>query len=345
MGATGGAFSGQSSSGSDDAFIAKFDGSGNQAWARQFGTGSNDWASGVTIIGTDIYVSGGTRGTLPGQTSHGGDDGYVAKFDPAGNMIWAQQFGTSSRDQVTATLGASSWIYVVGNTSGVFAGQAGLGGGDIFLAKFDASGALVWVRQIGTSDDDEAYSISADSTGLYLSGFTFGTFPGQTSSGDYDAFLLKLDASGNLLWARQFGTDTYDDASGVDTEGPGVYVAGVTWGTLPGQKPTESDDSFVAKYDSSGKLLWIRQFGTENNDYVYGIAAGRSGVLVVGQTDGAFRGEKSAGGIDAFVAKLKQTSAHSPPGWEKGKKSGWDDTTPPGHGGKAKERKITVSVG
>lgn len=107
-------------------------------------------------------------------------------------------------------------------------------------------------------------------------------------------------------------------------------MAGITWGTFPGQTSTESDDLFVAKYDSSGKMIWLRQFGTDNNDYVYGIAADHSGVYVTGQTNGTFPGETNAGGIDAFIAKLKNSPGHALSGSDKEKMNGSDILMPPG---------------
>ncbi|MCH8979561.1 MAG: SBBP repeat-containing protein, partial [Armatimonadetes bacterium] len=78
-------------------------------------------------------------------------------------------------------------------------------------------------------------------------GGTSGTLPGQTSAGNFDAFVRKYDADGNEVWTRQFGGSGSDRASGISVDASGVYVAGSTTGTLPGQTSAGSADAFVVK--------------------------------------------------------------------------------------------------
>jgi hypothetical protein len=84
----------------------------------------------------------------------------------------------------------------------------------------------------------------------------------------------------------------------------GVYVAGSTYGTLPGQHRRGEDDVFVRRYGTEGKEVWTRQFGSRDEDYTSGVAAGPRGVYVIGTTYGSFKGETNAGRSDAFVAAL-----------------------------------------
>jgi hypothetical protein len=141
------------------------------------------------------------------------------------------------------------------------------------------------------------------SRGSIDAGCTSGTFPGQTSAGHPDAFVRKYDHSGAELWTPQFGSTSIDEATGISADGTGVYVAGETDGTLPGQTSAGSADAFVCKYDHSGVELWTRQFGTTSTDFAYGISADPTGVYVVGYTDGILPGQISAGAIDVFVRK------------------------------------------
>ncbi|MGH2829779.1 MAG: SBBP repeat-containing protein [Actinomycetota bacterium] len=84
---------------------------------------------------------------------------------------------------------------------------------------------------------------------VYAAGYTFGTLPGQTSSGSYDAFLRRYDTSGSVIWTRQFGSASDDDAAVAAVDGSGnVYVAGLTFGTLPGQSSSGGGDSFAVKW-------------------------------------------------------------------------------------------------
>jgi len=150
---------------------------------------------------------------------------------------------------------------------------------------------IEWVRQFGSLGPAEDYAMAVDAAGnIYVVGYTGGTLPEQTSSGSYDAFVRKYDASGNELWTRQFGTTYEDYAYGISVDASGVYVAGLTWGTLPGQTSSGGYDAFVRKYDASGTELWTRQFGTTSADFARGISVDASGVYVAGYTLGYLTG-------------------------------------------------------
>jgi len=103
---------------------------------------------------------------------------------------------------------------------------------------------------------------------------------------------------GDHLWTRQFGTPQDDYVEGVAAHPMGVYAAGYTWGSLRGASKGGTD-GFVRKYDQDRKHLWTRQFGTPQNDWVFGVAVDATGVYVAGHTDQG----PSNGGNDGFVRK------------------------------------------
>ena len=307
-GYTIGSLPGNSSAGSYDAFVAKYDSSGVQQWVKQFGTSSYDYAQGVTTDASgNVYVSGYTGGSLPGNSSAGSYDAFVAKYDSSGVQQWVKQFGGSSADEAYGvTTDASGNVYVSGRTGGSLPGNSSAGGVDAFVAKYDSSGVQQWVRQFGGSSADEAYGVATDASGnVYVSGYTGGSLPGNSSAGSVDAFVAKYDSSGVQQWVKQFGGSSFDIAQGVATDASGnVYVSGRTGGSLPGNSSAGGVDAFVAKYDSSGVQQWVKQFGGSSADEAYGVATDASGnVYVSGYTIGSLPGNSSAGGFDAFVAK------------------------------------------
>ena len=204
-------------------------------------------------------------------------------------------------------------VYLTGITAGVLPGQTKKGGLDAFLSKYHASGDELWTRQFGS--DNPGRSFDSTTTGIsvavdgqanvYVVGETFGTFSGQLNAGLSDAFLRKYDASGAVLWTRQFGSDHRDLAPGVAADEAGnVYVAGMTYGVLPDQTNAGVIDAFLRKYDASGEALWTRQFGSDDNEGVSDVAAdGVGNIYVLGQTAGALPGQTGAGAIDAFLRK------------------------------------------
>ena len=299
-GATSGTFPGQTNVGSSDAFVRKYDGgagiAGTEIWTHQFGTSAFDEARAVAVDASGVYVAGNTFGTLPGQTTQGGLDAFVQKYDGGlGTELWTRQFGTAGDDLAYAVALDASGVYVAGVT---------LYNGDTFVRKYDAIGTELWTRQFGTAGGVVIDAVAADASGIYVAGYTGGTLPGQTNAGSSDAFVRKYDAIGTELWTHQFGTAGGDLAYAVALDASGVYVAGATSGTFPGQTSEASGDAFVRKYDGAGNILWTRQFGTTDSDSASALAADISGVYVAGVTSGTLPGQTgAASSSDAFVRK------------------------------------------
>ena len=130
--------------------------------------------------------------------------------------------------------------------------------------------------------------------------------PNQNSVDFDDAFVCRLDADGTMVWTRQFGTRGHDHAYGIFVDDTGIYIAGTTFGALPGQTEIGGFDAFVSQYDADGIAVWARQFGTQLNSYqkACSVSVDATGVYLVGETDGSFPGYENAGGHDAFVAKI-----------------------------------------
>ena len=92
-------------------------------------------------------------------------DAFVAKLDGDGNMLWLRQFGTPAHDgSWSSAADAEGNVYVTGDTNGKLAGTSA-GAYDAFLAKYDGSGALLWLRQLGTSASEAGRSVAVDGSG------------------------------------------------------------------------------------------------------------------------------------------------------------------------------------
>ncbi len=304
-GSTLGALAG-ANAGSNDAFIRKLDAHGNVVWTRQFGTTSDDWATGVAVDGNgDVYVGGVTMGALQGSSA-GSADGFVRKLDASGTTLWTKQFGGADWESPQAlALDGESNVYVAGYVYG--STQAS---GDAFVQKLDAAGALSWTRRFGGSDEDEAHALAVDKSGnAYVGGYTYGGLVAGADMGHRDAFVRKFDASGATTWTRQFGTPEPDEILAAAVDGHGnVYVTGTTSGTIEGANAGFSD-AFVRKFDSSGATTWTREFGTSSSEYVSAVGVDGSGnAYVVGSTDGVLSAA-NAGETDIFVRKLDGSGA------------------------------------
>ena len=169
------------------------------SWTRQLGTSSYEWGYGVTTDSSDnLYVTGYTGGGLDGNTNLGKEDIILVKYNSSGTKQWTRQLGTTGNDYGQGvTTDTSDNIYVTGFTNGDLDGNTSSGYYDIFLVKYNSSGTKQWTKQLGTSSYDYGNDVTTDSSGnVYVTGWTNGGLDGNTSSGDYDIFLVKYDPSG-----------------------------------------------------------------------------------------------------------------------------------------------------
>jgi hypothetical protein len=137
-GNTGDTLPGQTSAGSSDAFVTKYDGAGNALWTRQFGTNTIDKANAASVDGSgNAYVAGSTQGgTFAGQTSAGKTDAFVRKYDGTGALQWTRQLGSSEADVAFGmSVEASGGVVMAGFTDGALPGQTHAGDDDAFVLR------------------------------------------------------------------------------------------------------------------------------------------------------------------------------------------------------------------
>jgi hypothetical protein len=241
------ALPGQTSGGSWDGHVSRYDSDGNRLWTRQFGGAGSDDHHGVAADNTGVYVVGSVS-TGPDFT--GEMDVLVLKYDFKGNLVWVRQFGTPGTDHAEGIAARRGQVYVVGFVAGTLPGQTSAGGDDVFVRKYDPDGNEVWTRQFGTAGNDSASfrGADADGRGVYVTGNVNGTLPGQTRVGGRDAFVRQYSLDGDELWTLQFGT-TGDDRSIAIAIGSNndVYLGGRTSGAFPGFTYAGGTDAFVTK--------------------------------------------------------------------------------------------------
>ena len=220
------------------------------------------------------------------------------------NFIWGKQFGSEKDDYVlNQVIDAHGNLFVAGKTTGVI-DTKNFGKNDGFLTKIDSSGNIIWSKQFGTPEEDDEEWCAIDKSGnVYIAGSTTGNLNGK-NAGKEDIFVVKYNSDGQMAWSKQFGTDSTDIAKGIYADNAGnIYVTGATAGKL-GQSSFGKNDCFIMKLDNSGNQLFIRQFGTTEDDFCFFITGGSgSDILVCGTTWGEFAG-KNKGFIDGFTGQF-----------------------------------------
>ena len=191
----------------------------------------------------------------------------------------------------------------------------GTGGGsvnaDVFVAKYDSSGAQAWISTLATNCTEWANSIAVGASGnVYIAGMIIScAFPGNSASGLRDAFIANLDGSnGAVSWVRQFGTSQYDAATGVTTDSAGNAYATGFLDSVIFNDDNEGHAIFLAKYDSVGNQMWLRQdtAGSSFGNQGRAVATDSHGnVFLTGMVHGQLDGHinASAGEDDVFVLK------------------------------------------
>jgi uncharacterized delta-60 repeat protein len=292
--------------GSIDVWVAKYNTTGALVWKKQLGTSSADIFNAVaTDSKGNVYISGYTDGSLAGA-NQGFSDALVAKYNTYGALVWKKQLGTYNSDYSEGVATDSKGnIYISGYTTGSLAG-ANQGGLDAWVAKYNTTGALVWKKQLGSSRDDRSYGVATDSnSNVYISGETAGSLAGAIQGGS-DAWVAKYNSSGALVWKKQLGTSINDTSYGVATDSKdNIYISGDTDGSLAGANQG-SNDAWVAKYNSSGALVWKKQLGSSGGETSYGVATdSNSNVYISGDTSSSLVGVNQ-GTSDAWVVKYSQ---------------------------------------
>lgn len=324
-------------------------------WTGTMGNTEDDLARSITTDGSgNAYIVGGFWGTVdfnPGSgtmelTSSGDRDIFVQKLDGNGNLLWAKALGGSATDEGTSVaVDGSGNVYVTGYFSGTADFDPGSGTSeltsngftDIFVVKLTGAGNLSWAKGMGGILDDYGQGIAVDGsgnvliTGDYKDSVDFdpgsGTDALKASGSQSNAFVQKLNSSGNLVWVESMGRFSADGGMDIATDASGnVYTVGFFGSKVdfdPSSSKTELSskgdrDGFIQKLTSNGGFGWARSIGGTMIDFVQCVTIDGSGnVIVAGYysdkvdldpTSGTFD-VTSAGVSDVFAVKLNSSGS------------------------------------
>ena len=262
-------------------------------WARSAGGRGADNGSALSIdhrgnvYSTGWFIDSATFQNItmrPGKGTHF----FLARYREDGSLLWViSAAGTgASFGKAVVTLGADSSVCIAGYFTGTVIVEDSVittaGQSDIFLAKFNASGALQWITHSGGGGFDDAYSIASDREGnIYVGGYFSATAKFQdttlTSKGKNDIVLAKYSPAGSLLWAKRYGGDGLNKAFGIAVAPSGsIAITGTYSGTVDFDgtllHATRVSDIFIVKLSNDGSVQWAKKAGGDGYGEGDGIA-------------------------------------------------------------------------
>lgn len=250
-----------------DVSLIKFSKEGDKLWTRSFGTNLNEKG---LFMATDpagnIYVSGYTESSFAGYTNTGGADLFIAKYDPSGNQVWLREAGGNANVFIEDIFINSTGIYCTGSTGGDLDGQQFKGGStDGFVMKFDFTGTKLFTRIFGSSVNEFGIGLVTDATGnFFITGNTDGNLNGVTHVGqNADAFLVKYDPFGNVLWTKLYGQGLGFFGGKIQIAANGdLYTIGQTI-SFPGYPEFNGSAIYLRKLDKDGNTIWTKFAGSD----------------------------------------------------------------------------------
>lgn len=337
------------SNGNNDIYVTKLDASGNLAWSKSIGgTGADNGYSVISDLSGNVYVFGDFTGTVDfdpnagtyNLTSNGQGDIFMLKLDMNGNFVWAKSVGGTNAEWALDMMldESSNKVFYTGSFSGTvdFDPSASLsnltsaGSDDVYLLALDLSGNFVWAKAFGGTGSEFGEEVDIDNTGnIYLTGSFNGTAdfdPGAgisnlvTSAGS--SYIVKLDNSGNFVWAKGFqGTgNNFSNGMCVEKTTSAVYVIGNYSGTVdfdPNAAVSNltaagTGDIFITKLDGSGNLVFAKDFKGAGSHYGACVKYdGNGNIYACGNFNGTLDFDPSlttytisSSADDGFIAKL-----------------------------------------
>lgn len=309
--------------GNRDAFLARLDSTGKVIWNTFLGgKGEDGCVAGIAMDGNGNIFVGGTSGGWgqPLRNNSGNWDAFVAKLDSKGTIIWNTFLGGPLTDYGDSLgVDRDDNVYIGGTSQTTWGSPVRTFRGgvwDAFAAKLSSDGALIWNTFVSGPGDDEFKDLAVDGDGnLYEVGLTNASWgsPLREYSGNFDAFVTRIDKHGALIWNTFLGSAGNDAAYGIALDNSGrVYVVGdshAPWGS-PLRGFSGALDTFVGQLDSNGYLLWNTFLGGPGSDGGNDIHVDDSGRVHVGGNSNASWGNplrNHSGGFDSFAAELNSS--------------------------------------
>jgi len=310
--------------GHGDFWLARTDPLGSILWSRSYGGSISEYASNMAKCTDGGYILFGTTYSNDFNVSgnHGDGDYWVVKVDSTGNFLWQKCFGGTSKDFSNNMISTpdSGFLLTGGSlsTDGNITGNHGFY--DCWMVKLDRDGNLQWEKSLGGTSADVGSSVKTTRDGGYIVGASTHSIDGDVlcnvhGDENWDAWIVKLDAAGNIEWQQCYGGTNGDGPNEIlQTSDAGYIFAGTTDsndGNVSGNHG--NNDIWVVKTDSVGTLLWQRCYGGSWDERAIFIRQTLNGTFIVGGITNSNDGDVTSNHsypeqYDAWLLRISPTS-------------------------------------
>jgi len=309
-------------------------------WVAQSGCAEPDYTRDLCVDGEgNVFSCGLFESTIEfnngiNLTSRGDYDVFFAKYNSDGICLWAKQIGGTEREWNGGICADKNGDIII---TGSYNNTAIFGDGielqnrgvtrDIFLARYDTDGNLIWATSAGSEKDDAASTVCTDLDGnIFVSGYfggyntpataDFGNGIRLDNKNSFDVFVAKYSSAGTCLWAKSAGGYDYDLGHDIECDGLGnLYLTGIFTSSATFDDfsiNSKGDwDIFICKYNNDGICQWVKRAGGSERDASNSIALNNSGdIFITGQIKSEVDFDDSANLIskgmgDIFIAKFR----------------------------------------
>lgn len=232
--------------GDSNGWVSKMNSQGQIEWEQDFGGDNHDFIYSIEQTKDGGYVAVGKTSSSGGGLTNG----WMVRINALGQVQWQKTYGGDSYDTINSIIETDDGGFIVGGSSYSF----GTGNEDAWIMKLDSTGTTQWQKSYGGQGEDLAFFIEPTNDGGYIAA-------GRTSSygtGTMDAWVLKLNSSGDIQWQKTYGEGNYDLVSTIhQTDDGGYIMSGGTYVIGPNGEDL-GKEFWVAKLDSTGAVVWIR---------------------------------------------------------------------------------------
>lgn len=238
----------------------------------------NDLINAVIVLPDGLAFTGRNSSTGPGYNNY-----WLVKTDFLGKTVFDKVYGGPKDDVANALAVVDGGFAVVGSTL-----SKGAGAKDFWIVRTDKDGTALWDKVFGGVSDDQANGVVEQNDGIAIAGMTQ-----SKGAGGKDAWLIRTDKDGNLLWDKTYGGSGADEALAVSAMADGFALAGTN-----GSKGAGGADFWLIRTDAAGTVLWDKTYGGKSSDQCRAMVATADGFALTGPTS-----SKGAGSYDYWLVR------------------------------------------